>query len=76
LGIIFLNDESFECNCVLDKDKIGFGKGNSKQGAKTESAIEGVRTLLTKDQFTYEKAHITLSVQKSKKTWGEVELIE
>jgi len=55
----------FECNCVLDKDKIGFGKGNSKQGAKTESAIEGVRTLLTKDQFTYEKAHITLSVQKT-----------
>jgi len=55
----------FECHCVLDKDKIGFGKGNSKQGAKTESAIEGVRTLLTKDQFTYEKAHITLSVQKT-----------
>lgn len=54
----------FECTCVFENEKVGFGKGNSKQGAKTDAAIDGVQTLLTKEEWTFERAHLILSVQK------------
>lgn len=55
----------FECNCKLDKEVIGTGKGNSKQAAKNEAAKEGVRTLLSKESYVPERAAIVLSVQKT-----------
>eukprot|EP00330_Aristerostoma_sp_ATCC50986_P012954 CAMPEP_0114597298 /NCGR_PEP_ID=MMETSP0125-20121206/19542_1 /TAXON_ID=485358 ORGANISM="Aristerostoma sp., Strain ATCC 50986" /NCGR_SAMPLE_ID=MMETSP0125 /ASSEMBLY_ACC=CAM_ASM_000245 /LENGTH=68 /DNA_ID=CAMNT_0001801637 /DNA_START=93 /DNA_END=299 /DNA_ORIENTATION=- len=55
----------FECLCYLDKEKVGTGKGNSKQAAKTEAAKEGVKTLLSKESYLPERAAIVLSVQKT-----------
>jgi len=56
----------FECQCLINGKKIGFGKGNSKQAAKNDSAIDAVRTLLTlRDEYSFEEAHITLSIQKT-----------
>lgn len=54
----------FECICFMEKDKIGVGKGNSKQAAKTEAAKAAICTLVTKDIYANEGHAILLSIQK------------
>lgn len=55
----------FECICYMEKDKIGIGKGNSKQAAKTEAAKAAICTLVTKDIYVNEGHAILLSIQKA-----------
>jgi hypothetical protein len=54
----------FECICFMEKDKIGVGKGNSKQAAKTEAAKAAICTLVTKEIYANEGHAILLSIQK------------
>jgi len=55
----------FECICYLEKDKIGVGKGNSKQAAKTEAAKAAITTLVTKDIYNVEAQAIMVSIQRA-----------
>jgi len=60
----------FECICFMEKDKIGIGKGNSKQAAKTEAAKAAICTLVTKDIYANEGHAILLSIQKANSQTG------
>lgn len=55
----------FECQCLMEKAKIGTGKGSSKQAAKTEAAKAAICYLVTQEAYAAEGQAIMMSIQRS-----------
>jgi len=54
----------FSCECSYDEEIIGTGKKNSKQGAKLNAATDAIKSFLTSEKYSLEKAHLLLSIKK------------